>query len=71
VDPVRGVDAGKLGAPAAEIGGQVGDVQAVTPAVAGLEQRHLRAGMRTLAAGEDRMDIGQPATVRALAQQAG
>jgi hypothetical protein len=53
VDPVCGVDVGQLGAPAAEAGGHVRDVQAVTPAVFGLEQGQLRAGVGPLAAGED------------------
>jgi len=53
VDPVGGVDVGGAGAPAAQAGRQVGDPQAVAPAVFGLEQGELGAGVGPLAAGED------------------
>jgi hypothetical protein len=53
VEPVGGVDVGRVGAPAPPGGGQVGDPQAVPPAVFGLEQGQLGARMRALAAGED------------------
>jgi hypothetical protein len=54
VDAVRGVDVGALAAPALRRGGQVGGPQGVAPAVAGLEQRELGAGVGPLAgAGED------------------
>ena len=74
VDPVGGVDVGALAAPAPRGRGQVRRPQGVPPAVFGLEQGELRAGMRTLAAGEDphRLRPGlQLVPARALAQQPG
>src|SRR5207247_6900604 len=53
VHPVGGVDAGGLAAPAGGSFGQVGDPQAVPPAVFGFEQGQLGAGVGALAAGED------------------
>jgi hypothetical protein len=50
VDPVGGVDVGGLAAPAAGPRWQVGDLQGVAPAVFGLEQGQLGAGVRALAA---------------------
>ena len=74
VDAVRGVDVGALAAPAPGRGGQVRHPQGVAPAVGGLEQGQLRAGVRPLAAGEDPHRL-RPAleliAVRALAQQPG
>ncbi len=72
VHPVGGVDAGRVGAPAPQRSGQVGDPQAVPPAVFGLEQGQLGAGVRPLAVGEN-PHAGQPAKVarRAFAQQSG
>src|SRR5258708_16170741 len=52
VDPVGGVDVGGLPEPAPGVRAPVGDPQAVPPAVLGLEQGQLRAGVRPLAAGE-------------------
>ena len=51
VHPVGGVDVGGLAAPAAHGGGQVGDPQAVPPAVCGLEQGQLGAGVRAARGG--------------------
>ena len=53
VHPVGGVDVGGLAAPAGGAFGQVGDPQGVAPAVFGLEQGQLGAGVGALAAGED------------------
>src|SRR3974390_283220 len=51
LDPVGGVDVGVLAQPALGGGGPVGGPQAIPPAVFGLEQGQLRAGMRPLTAG--------------------
>ena len=53
VNAVGGVDVGSLAHPALGVRGPAGDPQGVPPAVCGLEQGELRAGMRPLAAGED------------------
>ena len=58
MDPVGGVDLGQLAAPAAGLPGQVGDPQRVPPAVFGLEQGQLRAGVRALAAANMRIFAG-------------
>ena len=49
VHAVRGVDVGALAQPASGSGGPVGDPQAVAPAVFGLEQGRLRAGVQSIA----------------------
>ena len=46
LDPVGGVEVGVLSQPAPGGGGPVGGPQGVPPAVLGLEQGQLRAGMR-------------------------
>jgi hypothetical protein len=51
--PVSGVDVGGLAQPALGGRGPVGNPQAVSPAVFGLEQGQLGTGVRALAAGED------------------
>ena len=74
VDAVGGVDVGQLAAPAGCAGGQVGDPQGVPPAVGGLEQGQLGAGVRALAAGEDphrRGPDGELVPGWAFAQQGG
>jgi hypothetical protein len=53
VDPVRAVDVGVLPEPAISAGGPVRGSQAVPPAIAGLEQGQLGAGMGPLAVRED------------------
>src|SRR5450755_928528 len=53
VDPVGGVDVGGLAEPASGVGEPVRGPQGVPPAVPGLEQGQLRAGMRPLPARED------------------
>jgi hypothetical protein len=74
MDPVGGVDVGGLAAPAGGAFGQVGDPQAVAPAVGGFEEGQLGAGVGPLAAGED-SHRGRPAgelvTGWAVAQQRG
>ena len=74
VHPVRSVDIAQLGPPAAQLGGHVRYPQGVTPAVLGLEQAQLGAGMRPLPAGEDphrRRPAVQLVPARAFAQQPG
>jgi len=74
LDPVGGVDVGVLAQPALGGGGPVGGPQAIPPAVFGLEQGQLRAGMRPLTAGEDPHRRGpclQLVPGRPLAQQPG
>ena len=74
VDPVACVDVGALAAPAPGVLGQVRRPEAVAPAVAGLEQGELRAGVRPLAAGEDLHRLGpclELVAVRPPAQEAG
>src|SRR5450755_2464079 len=74
LDPVRGIDIGGLPEPAFSAGGPVRGPQAVPPAVHGLEQGQLRAGMRPLAAREDphrRGPAAQLVPARAAAQQPG
>jgi hypothetical protein len=53
VHPVSGVNVGGLAQPAGGGRGPVGHPRAVPPAVVGLEQGELGAGVRALAAGED------------------
>src|ERR1039458_3494679 len=53
VDRVAGVDMGALAEPASGVRGPVRGPQGVPPAVPGLEQGPLRAGMRPLPARED------------------
>jgi len=59
VHPVGGVDAGRVSAPAAQPGGQVGDPQAVAPAVAGFEQGELGTGAGRSRQAKVRIDAGQ------------
>ena len=61
VHPMRSVDVAQLGPPAPQPGGHVRDPQAVTPAVLGLGQAQLGAGVRPLPAGEDAY-AGQPSS---------
>ena len=53
LDPVGGIDVSVLAQPAFGAGGPVRGPKGVPPAVPGLEQGQLRAGMRPLAARED------------------
>src|ERR1019366_7087523 len=74
LDPVRGIDAGVLPEPASGAGGPVRGPQGVPPAVPGLEQGQLGAGMGPLAAREDPHRRGpgpQLVPASAVAQQPG
>src|ERR1700722_9257203 len=74
MDAMGGVDIGALAQPAFRVRGAVGDPQGVAPAVRGLEEGQLRAGVRPLTAGEDphRLRPGlELITGRAVAQQPG
>ena len=53
------VDVGALAAPAPGVLRQVRRPKRVTPSILRLEQGELRAGMRPLTAGEDRIVFGQ------------
>jgi len=60
MDPVGGVDVGRVGPPAAQAGRQVGDPQAVTPAIFSLEQGELGARVGGSRRAKMRIDAGQP-----------